>query len=142
MAREIEAAMDGLRDILSGISSIEQVRYWPMEPIGQSDLVIQFMNDDPEMTLGGSSFTGLARAILYVHSGLAEEAMRTIWRAISPLGPESIEAAIDSDNSWRGSVDDGRLVRPIPAARLVVTESGGMYIAQEFNFRFLKYVST
>ena len=59
---------------------------------------------------------------------------------MDPLGTSSIEAAVDTDNTWGGKVDDGRLMSvDNPGHRKLW---GGFYVGVDFHFRFVKSVAT
>ena len=58
---------------------------------------------------------------------------------MDPLGTNSVEAAVDADNTWGGNVDDGRLLSVDNVGQRKLW--GGSYVGADFHFRFTKSVS-
>ena len=58
---------------------------------------------------------------------------------MDPLGTTSIEAAVDADNTWNAKVDDGRLMSIDDVGNRKLW--GGLYVAADFHFEFVKSVS-
>lgn len=76
---------------------------------------------------------------MLVSSANTKEAYDTLDEFMAPLGTNSIEAAIDGDNTWNSKVDDGRLLSVDNVGQRKLW--GGNYIAADFRVGFVKGVS-
>ena len=136
MANEISDAKDGLVTLLSAISGLRVLDY-PADSISEFPAaVVMFESRDASDTLAGSGFTGELKVVLLVSSSNTKEAYDTLDSFMDPLGPNSIEAAVDADVTWGGKVDDGRLVSINNVGRRKLW--GGSYIAADFHITFVK----
>ena len=139
MADEIKDAKDGLGTLLSTISGLRVLDY-PADSISEFPAVVAlFESRDAVETLGGSSFTGKIKVILLVASANTKEGYDTLDEFMAPLGANSVEAAVDADNTWNAKVDDGRLVSVDNVGLRKLW--GGYYIGADFHFRFVKSVA-
>lgn len=139
MTDEIKNAKDGVASLLSGITGLTVVDY-PADSINQFPAaVVLFESRNAREVIGGSSFTGQIKVTLLVSSANTQQAYDTLDGFMDPLGATSLEAVVDADNTWGGSVDDGRLtsVDNIGLRKLW----GGDYVGADFHFRFVKSVS-
>ena len=140
MANEIRDAKDGLGTLLSTIAGLKLLDY-PAESVHEFPAaVVLFESRNAVHTLGGSSFTGRIKVMLLVSSADTKQAYDTLDQYMDPLGTTSIEAAVDADNTWNAKVDDGRLVSidNVGNRRLW----GGLYVAADFHFEFIKSVAS
>jgi hypothetical protein len=118
VANEIKDAKDGLGTRLSTISGLKVLDY-PAESINEFPAaVVLFESRDSIQTLGGSSFTEKIKVVLLVSSANTQQAYDTLDQYMDPMGTNSIEAAVDGDNTWDSKVDDGRLVSVDNVGRL------------------------
>ncbi len=139
MANELRDAKDGLSTLLSNITGLRVLDY-PADSINELPAAVVFVESrDAVKTLGGSSFTGELKAVLLVSSADTKQAYDTLDLFMDPLGASSMEAAVDADNTWGGSVDDGRLVTIDNIGRRKLW--GGLYVSADFHFRFAKSVT-
>ena len=139
MADEIKDAKDGLVTRLSSITGLKVLDY-PADSVNEFPVaVVLFESRDAIETLGGSSFSGRIKVILLVSSANTKEAYDTLDEFMAPLGTNSIEAAIDGDNTWNSKVDDGRLLSVDNVGQRKLW--GGNYIAADFRVGFVKGVS-
>ena len=100
MANEIGDAKDGLASILSNISGLRVLDY-PADVVSEFPAaVIMFESRDAVQTLGSSSFTGRIKVVVLVSSANTEEAYDALDQFMDPLGASSLEAAIETDNTW------------------------------------------
>lgn len=141
MASEIANAKDGLGTLIDGISSVRQVYDYPPEGIHEMpSMVLIFAGRSAHEALSGSTFVGTIRGTLFVSSAATKEAFDTLDEYMEPLGTNSIEAAIDADLTWGGSVDVGKLTAVENVGYREV--GGGRYAAADFVFEFRKQVAT
>ena len=139
MANEIKDAKDGLASLLSGISGLKVLDY-PAGTINEFPAaVVLFESRDAMQTLGGSSFAGKIKVVLLVSSADTQQAYDTLDQYMDPLGSNSVEAAVDGDNTWGGNVDDGRLTSVGNVGHRKLW--GGYYVGADFHFEFVKSVS-
>ena len=139
MANEIRDAKDGLGTLLSNISGLRVLDY-PADSIHEFPVaVVLFESRDATVTLADSSFIGKAKAVLLVSSANTKQAYDTLDQYMDPLGTNSVEAAVDADNTWGGNVDDGRLLSVDNVGQRKLW--GGSYVGADFHFRFTKSVS-
>ena len=139
MANEIKNAQDGLATLLSNISGLRVLDY-PAASVNELPAaVVMFESRDATETMGGSSFSGKIKVVLLVSSASTQEAYDTLDGFMDPLGSSSIEAAVDADNTWGSNVDDGRLVYIDNVGQRKLW--GGVYLAADFHFQFVKSVS-
>ena len=110
MADEIGAARAGLRARLETIPGLRVLDHPPDAVNELPAAVVSLDSREPPRTLGGRGFEGRMRVTLLVASASAREARAALDRLLDPSGPQSVEAAVDGDNTWGGAVDDGRLV--------------------------------
>ena len=142
MADEIKDAKDGLKTLLETISGLRVYDHVPDG--GPSEFpaaVIRFVSRTAGSggSLGGSTFQGVLSVVVMVAKANDLEAYDEIIKYIEPLGTESIEAAVDADNTWGGNVDDGR-VESVESVTHLEMPWGGRYVAAQFSVRFLKSV--
>jgi hypothetical protein len=139
MADEIKDIKDGLATLLNTITGLRVFDY-PVDSVSSFPTAIILLESrNPITTLGGSSFTGKMKVTLLVSSGNTRNAYDSLDRYIDPLGTRSIEAAVDADNTWDGSVDDGRLVSVDNVGQRKLW--GGAYVGADFHFAFVKGVA-
>ena len=139
MANEIRDAKDGLASLLSNISGLKVLDY-PAESVHEFPVaVVLFESRDAAETLGGSSFTGKIKVVVLLSSANTQEVYDTLDQFMDPLGSNSVEAAVDADNTWGGNVDHGRLVSIGNVGQRKLW--GGVYVGADFHFRFVKGVS-
>jgi len=141
MASEIANAKDGLGTLIGGISAVKQVFDYPPDDVHELPaFVLLFEGRDTEQALGGSTFMGTIRGTLLISSSATKQVFDELDAYMEPLGTNSIEAAIDADTTWGGTVDTGRLQRVENVGYREV--GGGRYAAADFVFEFLKQVTT
>ena len=139
MANEIRGIKDGLAARLETISGLKVADY-PVESANEFPAaVLMFESREVRQTLGGSSFAGRIKVVLLVSSASTQQAFDTLDLFIDPLGGSSVEAAVDGDNTWGRTVDDGRLtyVDNVGYRKLW----GGRYVSADFHFEFIKGVA-
>ena len=142
MANEIKDAKDGLGTRLATITGLRIHDFEPEGVIEMPVAIIRFTRRlVGDLTIGGSSFTGDITVTLLLNvPGDEQEAFDEMDKYIAPLGTESIEAAIDGDNTWNSKVDDGRLVEINTVGWRNIF--GGRYMGADFVCRFIKQVTT
>jgi len=141
MASEIATAKDGLGTLINSISAMKQVFDYAPDGVQEfPSMVLLFQSRDTQQTIGGSTFAGVIRGTLLVSSASTKEAFDTLDGFMEPLGTNSIEAVIDADTTWGGSVDTGRLTSIENVGFREV--GGGRYVGADFVFNFTKGVAT
>ena len=141
MANEIRDAKDGLKTRLETISGLRVLDY-PADSVNEFPAaVVLFRGRNTLGGLGGSSFTGQVAVVVLISKQNTQEAFDELDKYMAPLGTESIEAAIDADNTWNAKVDDGRLVDVVNVGYREFPD-GGRYVAADFNCQFVKQVTT
>ncbi len=139
MADEIKDAKDGLATRLNSIAGLKVLDY-PAESINEFPVaVVLFESRGAFETLGGSTFAGRIKVILLVSSANTQQAYDTLDEFMAPLGANSIEAAIDADNTWNSKVDDGRLLSIDNVGQRKLW--GGNFGAADFHVGFAKSLS-
>ncbi len=140
MANEIRDAKDGLGTLLTTISGLKVLDY-PAESIHEFPVaVVLFESRDTMQTLGDSTFAGRIKVVLLVSSADTQQAYDTLDQFMDPLGTNSVEAAVDTDNTWGSKVDDGRLLKVDNVGRRKLW--GGHYVGADLHFEFVKSVTT
>lgn len=142
MADEIKDAKDGLVTLLATISGLRVIDY---EPDGWKEFpvaIVRFTGRLLDVTLGESTFEGsITVTLLMKHAGDSPETVTAeLDKYMEPLGTESIEVAVQADDTWGGNVDDGRLERVENVGWREVF--GVLHMGADFVFRFTKGVST
>ena len=138
MANEIENARDGVKALLENIAGL---RVYDHEPESVNELpaaLIRFDSRGAALTLSGSTFTGILTVTVLLSKADRQQASEEIGAYMDPLGTKSIEAQLDSDNTWGGNVDDGRVTK-VGGVR-DVDIAGGRFLAAELVCRFVKQV--
>ena len=120
MADEIRDAKDGLSTRLSTISGLRVLDYATGSVNEFPSAVVLFESRNAAETLGGSTFAGRIKVILLVSVANTQE-------------------AFDTDATWGGNVDDGRLISIDSVGRRKLW--GGFFVSADFHFRFVKQVS-
>ena len=126
MVDEINNAKDGLSALLATIPGLRVLDY-PADSVNELPAAMVLVESrDAAGALGGGAFTGSIKVVLLVSSANTRQAYDTLNRFIDPLGPRSVEAA----------VDDGRLlsVDNIGPRKLAGVSCAGA----DFHLRFVK----
>ena len=136
MANEIGDAKAGLRARLETIPGLRVLEHPPEAVHELPAAVVSLHSRDASRTLAGGGFEGRMKVTLLVSSASTKEAYAALDRFIDPRGPQSVEAAVDGDNTWGGAVDDGRLtsVENVGARKM----RGGTVVGADFVFGFGK----
>ena len=97
---------------------------------------------DLDVAVGGSSFMGVITVEVYVSGNDIDAAWELIEEFASPdHATNSIERAIDTDNTLGGAIDDIRVARIFNVGPREYP-SGGFYIGADFVCRFIVQVLT
>ena len=136
MANEIRAAVEGLASALEGVPGLRVHRQPPASLNELPAAVVLFESRGASRTLGGTGFAGRIRVTLAVSTADASEGFDRLYDFMAQSGESSIEAAVSSDRTWGGSVDDGRLASIDNAGRRRLW--GGEYVAADFHFEVVK----
>ena len=136
MSGSIARAREGLSEALATLPGLRVLGYLPASFSEFPVAVVSFESRDASLTLGGGSSAGLIKVVLVVSSASSLEAQRVLEEYMEPEGARSVQAAVNADNTWGGSVDDGRLVSVDNAGTRSMW--GGVYMAADFHFRFVK----
>ena len=136
MGGEVEEAMEGLASRLETIQGLRVLTHPPVSVGELPAAVLLFESREPALTLSGSAFTGSIKAVLLAAPADSAGAFDVLGGFMDPEGAGSVEAAVEADNTWGGSVDDGRLVSAGNVGRRKLW--GGMYAAADFQFVFTK----
>jgi len=141
MASEIANAKDGLLTRLATISAIRSTFDYPPDGLNEfPSAVVQFQGRDVGQQGMGESGTFIGEFVmtLLISSAATKQAFDELDAFMEPDGTNSVEAAINSDNTWNSSVDDGRLTGISSIGFREV--GGGRYVAADFNFTCMKTV--
>ncbi len=136
MSGVIARAREGLSEALATLPGLRVLGYLPTSFSEFPVAVVSFESRDASLTLGGGSLAGLMKVVLAVSSASSLEAQRALEEYMEPEGARSIQAAVNADSTWGGTVDDGRLVSVDNAGTRSMW--GGVYTAVDFHFRFVK----
>ena len=138
MGGEVEEAMGGLASRLETIAGLRVLTHPPASVGELPAAVLLFESREPALTLSGSAFSGSIKAVLLAGPADAAGAFEALGGFMGAKGVGSVEAAVEADNTWGGSVDYGRLVSMGNVGRRKLW--GGMYAAADFQFAFTKSV--
>lgn len=143
MANEIRDAREGLARALSRIEGLRVYKYPPQAGLMRPCVIIHFVQRESDLTLGGSSTVMLFDLMVYVGTLDTEWAWKKLDNYLDPLGPDSIEAAIDADNTLDGNVDDARVQFPMGHRQEVqMVEGGQEYYMSTVPVRIVKQVTS
>jgi hypothetical protein len=140
MANEISAARDGLKTLLENITGLRVYDHKPESVNELPAAFVEFVGRGSRMTLSGSSFVGRMIVTVLLSKAKSGDGYDDMTKYLDPLGTQSIEAQLDSDTTWGGSVDDGR-VREFGNLRALEIGSG-RYVAADLQCEFVKQVSS
>ena len=140
MANEISGARDGLKTLLENITGLRVYDHRPDSVNELPAAFVEFVGRGEGLTLSGSSFVGRMKVTALLAKAKRGDGYDDLTKYLDPLGTQSIEAQLDSDNTWGGSVDHGRL-RDFGNLREMEI-GGGRYVAADFECEFVKQVSS
>ena len=136
MANEISEAKKGLAAALSSIDGLRVFDYMPDSLHEFPAAIVHLESRDSVGTLGGTTIRGSLRVELLVSTADARQATGTLDAFLEPTGAQSIEATANTDPTWRGTVDDARLISVNNIGR---RKMGGVScIGADFHFWFVK----
>ena len=137
MASEIANAKDGLLTRLAAISAIRATFDYPPDGLNEFPAaVVRFEGRDVgQQTMGSTTFVGGFVMTLLISSAATKQAFDELATYMEPAGTNSIEAAINGDNTWGSTVDDGRLIGISAVGFREI--GGGRYVAADFAFTCL-----
>ena len=131
-----ETARAGLQGLLAAVPGLRVVDRadGPFDELPAA--VVLFEGREAGLTLGRGASIGRMRVVLLAASADSGRDYDALDRYIGPSGPHSIEAAVSADGTWRGSVDDGRLVSidGVGPRKL----RGGAYLAADLHFMYVE----
>ena len=136
MGGAVSEAMGGLASRLETIAGLRVLTHPPVSVGELPAAVLMLESREPGLTLAGSAYSGSIRVVLLAGPADAAGAFEALGGFMDPEGAGSIEAAVEADSTWGGSVDYGRLVSVGNAERRKVW--GGVYAAADFEFEFTK----
>lgn len=139
MANEIQNALGGLADILKGTG----LRFYdyPVTPGPTQFPALVFVSlSRVPMVLGDASFEAVLLMRLHVSKAITQEAMHAAFEFSDPIGPKSIQAALEADRTWNNQIDTSRL-RLVENIGEQATEIGATYVGADFTFEFTKQVT-
>ena len=140
MANEISGARDGLNTLLENVSGLRVYDHRPDSVNELPAAFVQFVGRSEGLTLSGSSFIGRMTVTVLLSKAKRADGYDDLTKYLDPLGTQSIEAQLDSDSTWGGSVDDGRVRKFGNLRELDI--GGGRYVAVDFECEFVKQVSS
>ena len=136
MANEISEAKKGLAAALSGIDGLRVFDYTPDSLHEFPAAIVHLESRDSVGTFGGGAIRGSMRVEVLVSTADARQATETLDAFLEPTGAQSIEAAANTDPTWRGTVDDTRLITVNNIGRRKL--NGASCIGADFHFWFVK----
>ena len=136
MANEISEAKKGLAAALSGIDGLRVFDYTPDSLHEFPAAIVHLESRDSVGTFGGGAIRGSLRVEVLVSTADARQATETLDAFLEPTGAQSIEATANTDPTWRGAVDDARLVS---VDNIGARKMGGVKcVGADFHFWFVK----
>ena len=136
MSNEIREAKKGLAAALSGIDGLRVFDYTPDSLHEFPAAIVHLESRDSVGTLGGGAIRGSLRVEVLVSTADARQATETLDAFLEPTGAQSIEATANTDRTWRGTVDDTRLISVNNIGR---RKMGGVgCVGADFHFWFVK----
>ena len=136
MANEISEAKKGLAAALSSIDGLRVFDYTPDSLHEFPAAIVHLESRDSVGTLGGGTIRGSLRVEVLVSTADARQATETLDVFLEPTGAQSIEATANTDRTWRGTVDDTRLISVNNIGR---RKMGGVScVGADFHFWFVK----
>ncbi len=133
MANEMRRARSGLASLLAAIPGLRVHDHPPGSLNELPAAVVMFESRQPSQTMGGAGFSARFEVVLLASSADAQSGLDGF---MDPMGGASVEAAVDADPTWGGSVDDARLLSIGNVGRRKLW--GGEYIAATFHFEAVK----
>ena len=136
----VQDALDGLKARLETVRGLRVIDYnpssWSDFPLATVGLA---WRSGSQVGLGGASFEGEMLVTVIAPMRTTHPTCRDLMPFIDPLGAMSVEAAIDSDSTLGGSVDDARLVE---VGEIGPRRMGGCtYAGADFRIRFVKQIT-
>ena len=138
MGGAVEEAMGGLALRLETIQGLRVLTHPPVSVGELPAAVLLFESREPALTLAGGAFAGSIKAVVLAGPADAAGAFDVLGGFMGSDGAGSVEAAVEADSTWGGSVDYGRLVSVGNVGRRKLW--GGLYAAADFQFAFTKSV--
>lgn len=135
----VNAIGEAKRGLAAALGSVEGLRVYDYEPDGVHEFpaaIVRLESREPVETLGGGAVRGSLRVEALVSAADARHADDVLEALLEPQGARSIEAAVMSDRTWGGAVDDGRLVRVDRIGRRKV--GGVQCMGADFCFWFVR----
>ena len=136
MGGEVEEAMGGLASRLETIQGLRVLTHPPVSVGELPAAVLLFESREPALTLAGGAFSGNIKVVVLAAPADAAGAFEALGGFMGSEGVGSVEVAVETDSTWGGSVDYGRLVSVGNVGRRKLW--GGMYAAADFQFAFTK----
>ena len=136
MGGAVEAAMGGLASRLGTVPGLRVMTHPPVSGGELPAAVLLFESREPALTLAGGASAGRIKAVLLAGQADAAGAFEALGSFMGAKGAGSVEAAVEADSTWGGSVDYGRLVSVGNVGRRKLW--GGLYAAADFQFVFTK----
>lgn len=136
MVNAIGAAKKGLAAALAGVEGLRVYDYEPERVHEFPAAIVRLESREPVETLGGGAVRGSMRVEVLVPAADARQADETLGAFLESQGAQSIEAAVMTDRTWGGTVDDGRLVRVEKIGRRKV--GGVQCLGADFCFWFVR----
>ena len=135
MATEIKDAKDGLKTRIETISGLRVLDHIPNDVNEFPMAHIQFTGRTSSDSLDGVSFMGTITLTVYIRMSNELEAMDELDKYMETTGTESIEAAMDADQSWESKVAIGQLLGIVNVRRFQ-TDQGAWLHAADFMCQF------
>ena len=136
MGGAVEEAMGGLASRLDTIQGLRVMMHPPVSVGELPAAVLLFESREPGLTLAGGAFSGNIKVVVLAAPADAAGAFEALGGFMGSEGVGSVEVAVETDSTWGGSVDYGRLVSVGNVGRRKLW--GGMYAAADFQFAFTK----
>lgn len=136
MVNAIGAAKKGLAAVLARVEGLRVYDYEPERVHEFPAAIVRLESREPVETLGGGVVRGSMRVEALVPAADARQADDVLGAFLEPQGAQSIEAAVATDRTWGGTVDDGRLVRVENIGRRKV--GGVQCLGADFCFWFVR----
>ena len=132
----MEEVMGGLASRLQTVPGLRVLTHPPVSVNELPAAVLLFESREPGLTMAGGAFSGSIKVVVLAAAADAAGAFEALSGFMDPEGAGSVEAAVEADSTWGGSVDYGRLVSVGNFGRRKLW--GGVYAAADFQFAFTK----
>jgi len=138
-------AIDGLKTVLGTAITgprAPRIYTYPADNVSEFPAIVLLPEDplDYDVAFGGNTFEGTVRIVFLVGKADKPEAYATLYDHMDPTeAGKSVKAAVETDRSLNGAVDDAHVTRAENVGRRQLW--GGDYVGCDFILIFVATVA-